>query len=59
MKVKDLLAFNPEAEICIIDSDYVAKPLAIYGWGGDVSSGKENCTDVTLKFESWLENSEK
>ena len=63
MKVKDLFEFNPEAEICIIDNDYVAKPLAIYGWGGDdgsdFGSSKEDCTDVTLKFENWFENNEK
>lgn len=59
MKVKDLLGFNPEADLCIIGSDYVAKPLAIYGWGGNDGSDKEDCTDVTLKLENWLENSEK
>lgn len=59
MKVKDLLEFNPEAELCIIDSNYVAKPLTIYGWDGGDGSDKEDCTDVTLKFENWIENSEK
>ena len=59
MKVKDLFEFNPEAELCIIDDDYVAKPLAIYGWGGDDGDDKEDCTDVTLKFENWFENNEK
>lgn len=59
MKVKDLLEFNPEAELCIIDDDYLAKPLAIYGWGGGDGSDKEDCTDVTLKFENWFENNEK
>lgn len=59
MKVKDLLGFNPEAELCIIDSDYVAKPLAIYGWGGGDGYDKEDCTDVALKFENWFENNEK
>lgn len=58
MKVKDLFEFNPEAELCIIDSDYVAKPLAIYGWGGSDGSDKENCTSVGLKFEK-MENNEK
>lgn len=55
MKVKDLFEFNPEAEIGFIDDDYVFKPLEIYGWGGD----KEDCTDVTLKLENWVENNEK
>ena len=59
MKVKDLLEFNPEAELCIIDSDYVAKPLKSYGGGGNDGSDKEDCTDVTLKFENWFENKEK
>ena len=59
MKVKDLLEFNPEAELCIIDDDYVAKPLAIYGCGGNDGDDKEDCTDVTLKFENWIENNEK
>ena len=59
MKVKDLFEFNPEAELCIIDSDYVAKPLAVYGWGGNDGDDKKDCTDVTLKFENWFENNEK
>ena len=59
MKVKDLFGFNPEAELCIIDSDYVTKALAIYGWGGYDGSDKENCTSVDLKIESWIENNEK
>lgn len=59
MKVKDLLGFNPEAEIGFIDDDHVFKPLAIYGWGGNDSDDKEDCTDVTLKFENWFENNEK
>jgi ABC-type cobalt transport system substrate-binding protein len=59
MKVKDLLEFNPDAELCIIGSDYVAKPLAIYGWGGSDGSGKKDCTSVDLKYENWIENNEK
>lgn len=59
MKVKDLLGFNPEAELCFLDADYVAKPLEIYGWGGADDCNKNDCTDVTLKFENWFENNEK
>ena len=59
MKVKDLFEFNPEAEIGFIDDDYAFKPLAVYGWGGGDGSDKEDCTDVTLKLENWIENNEK
>lgn len=59
MKIKDLLEFNPDAEVGFIDDDYVFKPLKIYGWGGNDGSHKENCVDVTLKLENWVENNEK
>lgn len=59
MKVKDLLGFNPEAEIGFIDDDYVFKPLEIYGWDGADDCNKNDCTDVTLKLENWVENNEK
>lgn len=35
MKVKDLLQFNPEAEIELLGTDYLGIPLTIYGWSSD------------------------
>ena len=59
MKVKDLLGFNPEAEIGFIDDDHVFKPLAIYGWGGGGGCEKDDCDHVTMMLESWIEDKEK
>ena len=37
MKIKDLLRFNPEAELQLLGTNYVPADLSIYGWdyGGD------------------------
>ena len=37
MKIKDLLRFNPEAELQLLGTNYVPADLSIYSWvyGGD------------------------
>lgn len=39
MKVKDLMGFNPEAEIALLGLDYTEISLDLYGWAtvGDCS----------------------
>jgi hypothetical protein len=32
MKIKDLIGFNPEAEISLLGLDYMEIPLDLYGW---------------------------
>lgn len=52
MKVKDLLSFNPEADITLLGTDYVPIELEIYGWSsGDCDDSVDtrcNTTDVSL-----------
>lgn len=33
MKIKDLLSFNPEAELQLLGTNYIPADLSIYGWG--------------------------
>ena len=48
MKIKDLLRFNPEAELQLLGTDYVPIDLSIYGWGsGDSDENKDTAKDVT------------
>lgn len=35
MKIKDLLQFNPEAELRLLGTDYIPIDLSIYGWSSD------------------------
>ena len=35
MKIKDLLQFNPEAELRLLGTDYLPIDLSIYGWSSD------------------------
>jgi hypothetical protein len=35
MKIKDLLKFNPEAELELLGTDYLPIELTIYGWSSD------------------------
>lgn len=58
MKIKDLLEFNPEAELEYLGDDYVPKPLKIYGWGGAEGVTKEDCDSVDLIFDEETRNSE-
>ena len=46
MKIKDLLRFNPEAELQLLGTDYVPVDLSIYGWG---SSGDSDGNTDTAK----------
>lgn len=49
MKIKDLLRFNPEAELQLLRTDYVPVDLSIYGWGsgGDSDGNTDTTKDVT------------
>lgn len=48
MKIKDLLRFNPEAELQLLSTNYVPVELSIYGWGsGDDSDGNTDTTKDT------------
>lgn len=46
MKIKDLLRFNPEAELQLLGTDYVPIDLSIYGWG----SGDSDENTDTAKY---------
>ena len=41
MKVKDLLKFNPEADITLLGTNYIPIELEIYGWDS------EDCSEDT------------
>ena len=42
MKIKDLLRFNPEAELQLLGTDYVPIDLSIYGWcSGDTDESTD------------------
>lgn len=45
MKIKDLLRFNPEAELQLLGTDYVPVDLSIYGWGSGNDSDGNTDTD--------------
>ena len=49
MKIKDLLRFNPEAELQLLGTNYVPVDLSIYGWGsgGDSDGNTDTDKDVT------------
>ena len=49
MKIKDLLRFNPEAELQLLGTNYVPADLSIYGWGygSDSDENKDIAKDVT------------
>ena len=46
MKVKDLMGFNPEAEIALLGLDYTEILLDLYGWAtvGDCSEDTDTKT---------------
>lgn len=47
MKVKDLLKFNPEADITLLGLDYSSIPLKIYGWSSnDCEESLDNQVDT-------------
>ena len=49
MKIKDLLSFNPEAELQLLGTNYVPVDLSIYGWGygSDSDENKDTTKYVT------------
>ena len=48
MKIKDLLSFNPEAELQLLGTNYVPIDLSIYGWdsGGDSDENTDSVKDA-------------
>ena len=48
MKIKDLLHFNPEAELQLLGTNYVPVDLSIYGWdsGGDSDENTDSAKDA-------------
>ena len=49
MKVKDLMGFNPEAEIALLGLDYTEISLDLYGWAtvGDCDCNEDTDTKTT------------
>ena len=49
MKVKDLMGFNPEAEIALLGLDYTEISLDLYGWStvGDCDCNEDTNTKTT------------
>ena len=47
MKIKDLLQFNPEAELQLLGMDYIPIELSIYGWSSpDTNEDTKNITNT-------------
>ena len=56
MKIKDLLQFNPEAELRLLGTDYLAIDLSIYGWSSDdTDEDTKNITTEVLVIPTGLE----
>lgn len=47
MKIKDLIGFNPEAEISLLGLDYMEIPLDLYGW--TTKGDCDCCEDMDTK----------
>lgn len=57
MKIKDLLRFNPEAELRLLGTDYIPIDLSIYGWSSpDTNEDTKNITTEILVIPTGLEN---
>lgn len=57
MKIKDLLQFNPEAELRLLGIDYIPIDLSIYGWSSpDTDEDTKNSTIEVLVIPTGLEN---
>lgn len=57
MKIKDLLQFNPEAELRLLGTDYIPIDLSIYGWSSlDTDEDTKNITTEVLVIPTGLEN---
>lgn len=56
MKIKDLLQFNPEAELRLFGTDYLPIDLSIYGWSSDdTDEDTKNITTEVLVIPTGLE----
>ena len=56
MKIKDLLQFNPEAELRLLGTDYLPIDLSIYGWSSDdTDEDTKNITTEVLVIPTRLE----
>ena len=56
MKIKDLLEFNPEAELRLLGTDYLPIDLSIYGWSStDTNEDTKNITTEVLVISTGLE----
>lgn len=57
MKIKDLLQFNPEAELQLLGTNYLPIELTIYGWSsGDTDEDTKSITTEVLVIPTGLEN---
>ncbi len=57
MKIKDLLQFNPEAELQLLGMDYIPIELSIYGWSSpDTNEDTKNITTEVHLIPSGLEH---
>lgn len=57
MKIKDLLQFNPEAELQLLGTDYIPIDLSIYGWSSpDTDEDTKNITTEVLVIPTGLTN---
>ena len=56
MKIKDLMKFNPEAELRLLGTDYLPIDLSIYGWSStDTNEDTKNITNEVLVIPTGLE----
>ena len=56
MKIKDLLQFNPEAELRLLGTDYLPIDLSIYGLSSaDTDEDTKNITTEVLVIPTGLE----
>ena len=56
MKIKDLMEFNPEAELRLLGTDYLPIDLSIYGWSStDTTEDTKNITTEVLVIPTGLE----
>lgn len=59
MKIKDLMQFNPEAELRLLGTDYIPIDLTIYGWSSgdcDESIDTKVITNEVLVIPTGLDN---
>ena len=57
MKIKDLLQFNPEAELRLLGTDYLPIDLSIYGWSSpDTNEDTKGITTEVHLIPSGLEH---